>query len=177
MKNLKKRSILTILGIVVLSTCIALAIFFVYTNLKKDKSGQMLENSIKAQMGQLDGKNKAQIEEELNRIIEKGSMQISINLNPQFPSGSDEGNLKIENSPANHYAQEVVIFLNDDKNTEIYRSGLILPNYHIETDKLSVDLDKGEYPCTAIFTAYDTSTDTPLPVGTAAANLKIFVLS
>ena len=76
-------------------------------------------------------------------------------------------------SPANKYAQEIVITL-DETGEEIYRSGLLLPNYHIQKDKLSKNLEKGEYNCTATFVGYDTESEKdPIRIGAAAANLEI----
>ncbi len=95
-----------------------------------------------AQLGQLEGKSEAEIQEELNRVVEEGTMAISINVNPVFDSGDSEGTLEIQNAPGNKYAQVVSITL-DDSGKEIYNSGLIQPNYHIQTDKLSEVLAAG----------------------------------
>lgn len=104
-------------------------------------------------------------------------MAISINVNPVFKTGDSEGTLEIENVPNNKYAQVVSITL-DDGGAEIYNSGLIQPNYHIQTDKLSQPLEAGTYDCTATFTAYDTSdSENPIEVGSAAAKITISVLS
>ncbi len=139
--------------------------------------GVMLEESVKAELGQLENKSNEEIKAELNRVVEEGSMAISINVNPVFSSGDAEGSLRIENSPANKYAQEVVITLNET-GEEIYRSGLILPNHHIQTDKLAVDLEAGEYEGTALFTAYEKDeSDEWIAVGSASALIKISVLS
>lgn len=140
-------------------------------------SDNRLEDSVAAQLGQLDGKNEAEIQEELNRVVEEGTMAISINVNPVFSDGASEGTLEIENVPSNKYAQVVSITL-DDSGKEIYNSGLIQPNYHIQTDKLSEALAAGTYDCTATFTAYDTSdSENPIEVGSAAAKITISVLS
>ena len=136
-----------------------------------------IENAIKAELGQLENKTNDEIETELNRVIEKGSMAISINMNPVFVDGTSEGSLQIENSPANHYAQEVVITMNDTGEV-IYRSGLLLPNYHIQNDVLLVDLDAGDYECTATFTAYDLElAEDMVQTGQAVAKIRISVLS
>lgn len=176
----KKRWVLILAVNIVVILGVVLTGLYLYNDFKKDKSGEILETAVKAELGQLDGKNKEQIEAELNRVIDEGTMQISINLNPTFPAGDAEGILQIENSPANLYAQEVTITL-DETGEVIYRSGLLLPNYHIETDKLLVDLDKGEYDCTAVFTGYDLELsedpDNLVKVGTAASKIRIFVLS
>lgn len=122
-------------------------------------------------------KSEAEIQEELNRVVEEGTMAISINVNPVFSDGASEGTLEIENVPSNKYAQVVSITL-DDSGKEIYNSGLIQPNYHIQTDKLSEALAAGTYDCTATFTAYDTSdSENPIEVGSAAAKITISVLS
>lgn len=140
-------------------------------------SDNRLEDSVAAQLGQLDGKSEAEIQEELNRVVEEGTMAISINVNPVFSDGASEGTLEIENVPSNKYAQVVSITL-DDSGKEIYNSGLIQSNYHIQTDKLSEALAAGTYDCTATFTAYDTSdSENPIEVGSAAAKITISVLS
>ncbi len=133
-----------------------------------------LERSVRAELGQLDGKTTAEIEAELNRVVEEGNMSISINVNPTFATGDAEGTLQIENSPANLYAQTVVI-TRDDTQEILYKSGLLEPNYHIQTDRLLVDLDAGNYDCTATFTAYDLETNEP--IGQAAAKIKITILA
>lgn len=94
------------------------------------KSGKIsdnrLEDSVAAQLGQLDGKSEAEIQEELNRVVEDGTMAISINVNPVFKTGDSEGTLEIENVPNNKYAQVVSITL-DDGGAEIYNSVLSSP--------------------------------------------------
>lgn len=133
-----------------------------------------LSTAVTAQLGQLEGKTEAQIQAELDRVVEEGSMNISINTNPVFATGTAEGTLQIENSPANHYPQTVVISL-DDTGEIIYESGLIEPNYHIQNDILLVDLEPGDYPATALFTAYDNSQDQN-QLGQAVAKITITVI-
>lgn len=182
-KQLKKKPKLFIVVVIAIILVFALSAIAAGVYLfapSQDKSDAILESAIKAELGQLDGKKTEEIESELNRVISEGSMQIAISLNPQFPNGKEEGLLNIENSPANHYAQDISITL-DSTGEEIYRSGLLMPNYHITKDKLLVDLPAGEYDCTALFTGYDTKLDNgsgqPVKVGTAAAKIKISILS
>lgn len=135
-----------------------------------------LQDALNAELGQLDGKSKEEIEAELNRIVEEGSMHISMNTKPIFKDGKAKGDLKIENSPANHYGQEIIITVNKT-GKEIYRSGLLMPNHHIQKDKLKVDLKKGNYDCTATFVAYDTKLeDEPTEIGRLKAEIEIKVL-
>ena len=56
-------------------------------------SDNRLEDSVAAQLGQLDGKSEAEIQEELNRVVEDGTMAISINVNPVFQTGDSEGSM------------------------------------------------------------------------------------
>ncbi len=113
-----------------------------------------LDRDPNASIGQLEGKTPEEIEAELNRIVEEGMFNISINPAPVFPSGSEPGNLRIENIPSNKYNMTVKITL-DETGEIIYQSGIIEPNHHIESDVLDVILEKGKYNATAVFTAYE----------------------
>ena len=167
------RRIIAVVVILLLLLCVGL---FAWKK-KAPNSDNHLELAVAAQLGQLDGKSEAEIQKELNRVVEDGTMAISINVNPAFSSGDAEGNLEIENVPSNKYAQVVTITLDSD-GSEIYNSGLLLPNHHIEADKLSKNLSAGTYDCTAMFTAYDVSdSDNPIEVGSAAAKITVSVLN
>ena len=131
-----------------------------------------LTRAADAQLGQLEGKPEEQIVEELNRIVEEGKVNISINTQPEFPDGSSPGNLCIENSPANHYLMVVEITLNDT-GEKVYTSGALEPNYHIQEAKLDRALAKGTYPATATFYAY--TADTQELVGTAGAEMQLII--
>lgn len=125
-----------------------------------------------ASIGQLEGKTAEEIQAELNRIVQEGMFNISINATPVFPNGSAAGSLKIENIPANHYNMKVKITL--DKTGEvIYQSGIIEPNHHIENAPLDVPLPKGTHAATATFTAYEPGTNAVM--GHAAAKITILV--
>lgn len=125
-----------------------------------------------AALGQLEGKTQEEIQAELDRTVAEGMLTISIASFVEFPDGQSEGELKIENAPGNHYLMKVTI-TRDDTGETVYESGIIEPNRHIQKAKLAVDLDAGEYPCTAVFDAYDSETEEP--VGQAAAKLTIAV--
>ena len=99
---------------------------------------------------------------------------IAINTNPVFEDGSAEGNLEIENVPNNRYAMLVRI-VRSDTGEQIYDSGLIDPNYHIQEDSLSVDLPAGDYPAAATFYAYDMETEEE--IGSAGCEITITVLN
>ncbi|MBE6759014.1 MAG: hypothetical protein E7554_02870 [Ruminococcaceae bacterium] len=125
-----------------------------------------------ASIGQLEGKTPEEIQAELNRIVEEGMFNISINATPVFNNGTAAGSLKIENIPANHYNMKVKITL-DSTGEVIYQSGIIEPNHHIENAPLDVPLPKGTHAATATFTAIDPETNAAM--GYAAARITILV--
>ncbi|MBS6397415.1 MAG: hypothetical protein KH452_09750 [Clostridiales bacterium] len=61
-----------------------------------------------------------------------------------------------------------------DTGEMVYDSGLVEPNYHIQTDALSVDLDSGEYPAEAVFYAYDL--ESLEEVGSVSCQITIHIL-
>ena len=127
-----------------------------------------------ATIGQYEGKTDEEIQAELNRIVEEGMFNISINPEIIMESGGSDAELRIENVPGNRYLMSVQITL-DDTGEVIYTSGLIEPNYHIQSAPLAVKLAEGTYNATATFTAHDP--DTEAEVGTAGAKITITVQS
>lgn len=126
-----------------------------------------------AALGQLEGKSEEEIQAELNRIVEEGMFNVSISSVVEFADGASQGDLCIENVPGNLYLMQVAI-TRDDTGEQIYQTGLIDPNHHIQSDALDVDLDAGEYACTATFFASDVETEEL--VGQAAVKMTIKVL-
>lgn len=133
-----------------------------------------LTRAADAQLGQLEGKTEEQIVEELNRIVEEGMFNISINTQISFPNGTAEGQAYIDNISANHYNMTVQIVL-DDTGESVYQSGGIRPGQYIENITLSKALPKGSYKATAIFTAHDPEDQSE--VGQAAAEVLLTVES
>lgn len=160
--------------IVILMMAIIIGLFAWMHFAPEKTNAESLEDSVKAKLGQLEDKSNDEIQAALDEVIEEGSLRISINENPIFPTGDSEGSLKIENHPNNHYNMRVIITLNDT-GEEIYNSGLMPVNSHIESDTLERVLDKGEYDGMATFTAYDVETDAE--VGQAMAGVRISVLN
>jgi hypothetical protein len=158
--------------LILILVVIALLIYQFF--IKPDDTPNILEDSVKAELGQLDNKSEEEIQEELNRVVEENMFHIAINGYPVFEDGESEGTLEIENVPSNNYSMNVQITLQDTDEL-IYESGILKPNYHIQTDKLSKDLDKGEYPCNVTFTAYDT--DSQQEVGSTGTQITIYVLN
>jgi hypothetical protein len=100
-------------------------------------------------------------------------MNISMNVNPVFESGTAKGNLLIVNEKINHYAQVIQIY-RDDTSELIYTSGAIPVGARLDTDNLDVDLEMGTYECTAHFNQID---DNGNLLGKACAKITIYILS
>lgn len=166
-KKKTRRIITAIVALLVL----LLACFMGYKFLNP---GDPLENEIKAQLGQLENKSSDEQKAALNEIVEEGTLRVSINMNPVFPNGEAEGSLQIENHPNNHYDIKAIITL-DDTGEQVYDSGMMPANSHIQNDVLEINLDAGEYPATATFTAYDP--DSGMEIGQVVANIRISVLT
>lgn len=168
----KKKNKLLIIVIVLLLAVVALLLFLLLRRDGAENRPPAMRDA-NATMGQYEGKTDEEIQEELNRIVEEGMFNISINPEITMASGDSEAELRIENVPGNRYLMSVSITL-DDTGEVIYTSGLIEPNYHIQTAPLNVALKKGTYTATAVFTALDP--DTEAEVGTAAAKITIQVV-
>ena len=131
------------------------------------------EHGIAAE-GHLPGMTEEAIKEQMQRIADKNVFSFKINSQPSFKDGASEGTLRIENPNHNIYPFVVKIFLNDTAE-EIYNSGGILPNHHIETATLTKDLPKGRHGATAYIYAYDPATNEY--GGKSAVDLTINVAS
>lgn len=174
-KTEKEKKFRRIMAILVVLLMLLLAGLFVWQRYAAQQNdAALLESGVKAKIGQLEDKSNDEIEATLDEIIEEGNLSININANPVFPTGDSAGTLMIENHPNNHYNMRVSITL-DDTGEEIYNSGLMPINSHIDEDVLSAALDAGDYDATATFVAYDVDTDAE--VGRAAAKIKISVLA
>lgn len=166
----KKKKKWIVIVIIILAAAIAVVgmyaggVFRQETRAERDRS---------ALAGQLPGKSQEDIEATLNQAVAEGMLNITINPTPVFENGSAEGNLNIENIPGNHYSMQVRV-TRDDTGDVVYESKLVDPGYYIEKAKLTAALAKGEYPCTAVFTAIDQETEDVM--GTAAAKITINVL-
>lgn len=123
--------------------------------------------------GQLDGKTPEEVQAELNRVVEEGMFQVSVNTGVSFASADAKGEVRIENSPANRYDMRAVI-ARDDTGQQVYATGLIQPGWHIQEDCLDVALDEGIYPCTAMVYAHDVGTGEQ--VGAVAVKVTLEVL-
>ncbi len=154
---------MTIAGIAIVLALLVGLYFFLNSTQSSSRGGDL---------GQLDGKTADEIRAELDRIVEDGMMNISIASVIEFENGTSEGEVKIENSPANHYLMQVQLSLVDTGQV-IFTSDIIEPNYHVQTATLDENLPAGNYPCIATFYALDM--DTEEVVGQAAAQCTVVV--
>lgn len=165
-KKIIEKILLIILLIFFLTLITVLA--FKWQN-DKNKNPDVDPNAV---VGQLEGKTPDEIQKELDRVVKETSMVISINTRVKMKDGNSKAPLKIENVPKNHYIMQVSIVI-PDSGKEIYKSGFIYPNYHIEKVKLNTVLKKGAYDGVAIFSAYDLKTQKK--IGEQRVNLTIEV--
>lgn len=161
-------------GLIIGGVCLLLVIIGVLLYLLLNSAKTPSNRDPNALVGQIEGKTQEEIQAELNKIVEDGMFNISINSMMTFESGTAEGDVRVENIPANHMLMSVQIKL-DDTGQVVYETGIIEPGYHIQNDKLDVPLAKGVYHATAMFTAYDP--DTEARVGQAGAKVTITVNS
>lgn len=125
-----------------------------------------------AEYGDRETKSKEEIQAELNKKVQAGMINISMNLNPVFEDGKSSGKLLIVNEKINHHPQVIEIY-RKDTNELIYKSGLIPVGSRVDEGKLLVDLDAGEYDCVAYFNSVDETTGALL--GKAGAEICITV--
>ena len=165
----KKQKFSIIVIIVMLLIIIAL---LVQHYLLTGKPDDHLEDAVKAKLGQLEGKSEEEIQAELDRVVTEGMFHIAINSDPVFEDGASEGNLEIENVPANLYLMRVEI-TRQDTGGLIYSTKYIEPNNHIQNARLDVDLEAGDYPANVVFYAY--SIQTQEEIGSAGCEITIHV--
>ena len=134
---------------------------------------QPAKSSRSGDLGQLEGKTPAEIQAELDRVVEEGMFNISIASTVEFADGASPGELRIENVPNNNYLMRVVIN-RADNGQKLYETDIIEPNHHIQQDTLDVDLPAGTYECLATFTALDPESEEER--GEVAAQMTINVL-
>lgn len=169
-KSNKKKIIAVIAIIAVLAGGISAYCFMKNRSDDGNSNGMVWDTN--AEEGGLNGRSEEEIQAELNKKVEEGMINISMNTSPTFHDGKSKGNLMIVNSEANHYPQ-IVYIIRKDTNEEIYRSGGIPVGSKVENAALSVDLPAGTYDCVAYFNNADPETGAIL--GTAGAEITITV--
>ena len=157
----------TVLAVVLLLLIVAAVAAFVWLT-SPDPNRDGLQPDANAKIGSLSGDF-----DDLDKIVDEGMLTFSINATPAFPDGASPGNLMIENAEINNNRFTCAIY-RKDTGEQIYQSGALDPGQYIETAPLSADLEPGTYPCTAYFSTYKLSDNTP--IGQAAAEITVYVL-
>ena len=167
------------IGFFILFTAIIIAILLAFWSAKgpvhEDDSthtGNYITYDDAAEEGGWDSLSEEEIVDSLNKKVEDGYINISMNAAPVFADGQSEGNLMIVNESVNRYPQQVVITREDTGET-IYTSNAIPVGSKIAADTLDVDLEAGTYDCTAMFHSLDP--DTGAVLGSAGANITITI--
>jgi hypothetical protein len=122
--------------------------------------------------GILPNLSEGDIQEKLDQVVQEGMLNVSIASGITFEDGESKGLANICNAETNRYIFTVGIVL-DDSQESVYESKGIRPGQYIQYIELDKDLDAGEYPATAVFTAY-TKEDHEV-VGNAATQLVLYV--
>ena len=128
-KKKKKRWII-ILILLLLALC-AGGGYVLYQNMKPQSKFDIDRNALE---GFLPGKSEEEIQAELNRVIEEGNFNASINT--QLTLEKKKLDVRIENVPANNYYMQVDIYLyphqgSTDDSELIYQSGVIMQGKYI----------------------------------------------
>lgn len=144
---------------------------YIFVNQKKTKAIDPFADDANALIGIMPGMSQEDIQKRLNTVLDENMMNITINPNPIFEHGGDEGQLCIENIKANHFNYIVTIKLDDTQET-VYTSGLIRPNHYVEKAVLDRPLEKGSYDATAYFEAFR---DNKQRAGSSVVKMKIEV--
>lgn len=166
----KKKKLVLIL--LLLLAIILLGGVFLWLNGAIDKDANSLERDLAAQNGFLPGMSDEDIQAKLNEIIDESMLNISINPTPVYANGKAEGNIRIENTPNNHYGF-IVEVIRADTGDSILKTGVVEPGQFIENRQLDVNLPAGKYDCMANFIAYDLETNAE--IGQTATTLMITV--
>lgn len=111
--------------------------------------------------------------EEMQKRADQSKIGVKMNINPAFKDGKSKGNIKLENTSSNGNSFTVSIVI-EKTGQIVYESGLIEKGTKIDEIELNENLDKGEYPAVAYFTAYDTYGNKK---GTSGINLSINILN
>ena len=124
--------------------------------------------------GDIPGKTKEERQRELDSVVEEGMLNMSMNITPSGRATGSESdrsiNWLIEN-PSNQGKLIRVEISRDDTGEKIYETGAIRPGNYVESAPLEEKLPAGEYPCTAVFFAYQE--DTEALIGQAAVKIKL----
>ena len=171
-KGKKKYLLLLLLLLLFTITAISLVVYKNKGNIGLDNPFSIgLDSNLSDGNG---GKSKEEIQAELNKKVEEGMMNVSMNTNIVLKNGKSKANLKITNKENNRYMQFVEIYTKED-NKLIHKTGGIPVGKSLNEAKLDEELKKGTYECVAFFNGVDETTNSI--VGKVGVNITINVLN
>ena len=148
--------------------------YFLYQRMKPQSRYDLDRNALE---GFLPGRTPEEIAEEVNRVIEEGYFNIS--LNSQMVLEDNTLDLRLENVPANHFYMQadVYLFPHDDSEEDaelLYRSGILKQGKYIMKADATTSVKPGLYNGQARVTAL-TPDDKLENMGTVTINVVIRV--
>jgi hypothetical protein len=171
-KSRRQRKNVCFIGVLLIAAVMA-GILVWFHFIKKDTAYRDEDFfDLAAEAGVLSNMSEREIRSELDWGVDEGMLDISIASGITFENSKAKGQADIYNSKANNYIIKVVITL-DDTGEKVYESKKIKPGDQIQYIKLDKILGTGEYPATAMFSAY--SQDTHQIVGVAGAHIMMYI--
>ena len=169
-KSIKTGSILLLFAVVVLLATTGGLAFLVYSQSARQSKFEEDRNALE---GFLPGKSEAEIQKELNRIIDESRLNISMNPTPVIRDGKI--NVMLENVPANNYYLQADVYIYTDEETldmqQVYQSGIIKQGFYIESGDVMEIPEGGRYNGIAVFHAL--YPETLEEIGQAAMNIVV----
>lgn len=107
-----------------------------------------------------------------NAVISKNMNYISLEKELVFEDTDSWGYAGIANGTESQLGCTLKL-IQDETGDIIYQSKLLDPGYYIENIRLSADLKKGYYSCTAVWDFYDKETD--CPIGSMASKAVVII--
>ena len=172
MKNRKKHVWLVVVIVALVVVLAAAGGYWSWYSHQDRSAYEQYQFDTEAMAGRINRMTEAEIQEELNRVVEEGMFNISIASAIIIDPETNAGTANIENIAANRYYMQVDIF-QDETGEKLYSSKLIKPGFAIPTIHLEKTLEPGAYPATAIFSAI--TQDEMKLYGTAGAQITIYV--
>lgn len=168
-KKKSKLPLIIILVLLLLALILGLGLWF----LSRDSS-----DGLEYEGGAIQGTIGGGIEdlEAMQEMVDRGMITMSINATPMWNlSDKNAGvNWQIENPEAQSTKLIRVEVIRDDTQEKIYETGAIKPGTYVSGTKPDVDLEAGEYSCTAYFYSYDI--DTQEFLGKAGTQITLYVV-
>ena len=172
-KKKLKTGILLLFAVVILLAITGGLAFQVYVRSVRQSKFEVDRNALE---GFLPGKSEADIQKELNRIIDESRLNISMNPTPVIRDG--EINVMLENVPANNYYLQADVYIYTDEETlemrQVYQSGIIKQGFYVESGEVLEIPEGGRYNGLAVFHAL--YPETLEEIGQAAMNIVVPVV-